>query len=98
MGGPIWWDVPRPADLVAWAKAGCPTESKPAKKRKIEETNPEEDAALARAAALAQEIAAPSDPNKYLKRDETDASSKAPDAEKVAPGTTEEDDGSEGEA
>lgn len=98
MGGPIWWDVPRPADLVAWAKAGCPTESKPAKKRKIEETNQDEDAALARAMALAQEVAAPSDPNKYLKRDTTDASSKEADAEKVAPTTTEDDDGSEGEA
>jgi len=22
---PIWWDTPRPNDLVEWAKAGCPT-------------------------------------------------------------------------
>jgi bud site selection protein 31 len=22
---PIWWDTPRPNDLVAWAKSGCPT-------------------------------------------------------------------------
>jgi len=50
LGGPIWWDSPRPADLVGWAKAGCPTADKPGKKRKKEET---EDAELdARAAAL----------------------------------------------
>ena len=24
-GTPIWWDTPRPNDLVEWAKAGCPT-------------------------------------------------------------------------
>jgi bud site selection protein 31 len=34
LGGPIWWDSPRPADLVGWAKAGCPTEDKPGKKTK----------------------------------------------------------------
>lgn len=34
LGGPIWWDTPRPADLVGWAKAGCPTQEKPGKKRK----------------------------------------------------------------
>eukprot|EP00930_Biecheleria_cincta_P050552 TRINITY_DN3573_c0_g1_i1.p1 TRINITY_DN3573_c0_g1~~TRINITY_DN3573_c0_g1_i1.p1 ORF type:complete len:270 (-),score=77.51 TRINITY_DN3573_c0_g1_i1:60-869(-) len=51
LGGPIWWDSPRPADLVGWAKAGCPTAEKPAKKRKAEEEG--EDAELeARAAAL----------------------------------------------
>ena len=36
-GGPIWWDSPRPADLIGWAKAGCPTAEKPGKKRKAEE-------------------------------------------------------------
>jgi len=51
MGGPIWWDAPRPADLVGWAKAGCPTADKPGKKRK--EVPSDEDAELeARAAAL----------------------------------------------
>jgi len=51
LGGPIWWDSPRPADLVGWAKAGCPTEDKPAKKRKVLEEG--EDAELeARARAL----------------------------------------------
>jgi len=50
LGGPIWWDSPRPADLVGWAKAGCPTEDKPAKKRK---EAPEDDPELeARARAL----------------------------------------------
>lgn len=34
MNGPLWWDAPRPADLVGWAKAGCPTADKPARKRK----------------------------------------------------------------
>merc|ERR1719330_1476894 len=49
LGGPIWWDSPRPADLVGWAKAGCPTATKAGKKRKV----PDEDAELeARAAAL----------------------------------------------
>eukprot|EP00929_Paragymnodinium_shiwhaense_P120261 TRINITY_DN9218_c0_g1_i2.p1 TRINITY_DN9218_c0_g1~~TRINITY_DN9218_c0_g1_i2.p1 ORF type:complete len:299 (-),score=92.95 TRINITY_DN9218_c0_g1_i2:118-1014(-) len=51
LGGPIWWDTPRPADLVGWAKAGCPTADKPGKKRK--EVPDGEDAELeARAAAL----------------------------------------------
>lgn len=51
LGGPIWWDSPRPADLVGWAKAGCPTETKKPKKRK--EIPDDEDAELeARAAAL----------------------------------------------
>jgi len=51
LGGPIWWDSPRPADLVGWAKAGCPTEDKPGKKRK--EVEEGEDAELeARAKAL----------------------------------------------
>ncbi|CAE8595024.1 unnamed protein product, partial [Polarella glacialis] len=51
LGGPIWWDSPRPADLVGWAKAGCPTAEKPGKKRKEEEEG--EDAELeARAKAL----------------------------------------------
>ena len=36
-GGPIWWDSPRPADLIGWAKAGCPTAEKPGKKRKADE-------------------------------------------------------------
>lgn len=49
LGGPIWWDSPRPADLVGWAKAGCPTEDKPAKKRK---EAPEDAELEARAAAL----------------------------------------------
>ena len=50
-GGPIWWDSPRPADLIGWAKAGCPTAEKPGKKRKAEEAA--QDAELeARAAAL----------------------------------------------
>jgi bud site selection protein 31 len=44
LGGPIWWDTPRPADLVGWAKAGCPTEDKPAKKRKVEPEDAELDA------------------------------------------------------
>lgn len=49
LGGPIWWDSPRPADLVGWAKAGCPTQDKPGKKRK----EPPEDAELeSRVAAL----------------------------------------------
>jgi bud site selection protein 31 len=43
LGGPIWWDSPRPADLVGWAKAGCPTEDKPAKKRKAPEDDIDED-------------------------------------------------------
>jgi len=51
LGGPIWWDTPRPADLVGWAKAGCPTADKPGKKRKLVDEG--EDAELeARAAAL----------------------------------------------
>lgn len=51
LGGPIWWDSPRPADLVGWAKAGCPTAEKPGKKRK--EVDDDVDAELeARAAAL----------------------------------------------
>lgn len=101
MGGPIWWDVPRPADLVAWAKAGCPTESKAAKKRKISETDQEQDAALERARALAQEIAAPSDPNKYLKTGdaEGETTESQADAEKVAASeTTQQNDDSDGEA
>jgi len=50
LGGPIWWDTPRPDDLVGWAKAGCPTETKAGKKRKIADGD---DAELeARAAAL----------------------------------------------
>jgi len=53
MGGPIWWDTPRPADLVGWAKAGCPTADKPGKKRKEVPSDDEFDAELeARAAAL----------------------------------------------
>lgn len=55
LGGPIWWDSPRPADLVGWAKAGCPTAEKPGKKRKAAEEG--EDAELdARAAALRRGI------------------------------------------
>jgi len=51
MGGPIWWDTPRPADLIGWAKAGCPTATKKGLKRK--EIADGEDAELeARAAAL----------------------------------------------
>jgi len=49
LGGPIWWDSPRPADLVGWAKAGCPTAEKPGKRRKIMD---EDDELEARAAAL----------------------------------------------
>lgn len=49
LGGPIWWDSPRPADLVGWAKAGCPTADKPGKKRKEVD---EEEELEARAAAL----------------------------------------------
>jgi len=53
LGGPIWWDSPRPADLVGWAKAGCPTEDKPGKKRKAQEDLDGDDAELeARARAL----------------------------------------------
>lgn len=51
LGGPIWWDSPRPADLVGWAKAGCPTADKAGKKRK--DAPDGEDAELeARAAQL----------------------------------------------
>eukprot|EP00927_Polykrikos_kofoidii_P060938 TRINITY_DN55836_c0_g1_i1.p1 TRINITY_DN55836_c0_g1~~TRINITY_DN55836_c0_g1_i1.p1 ORF type:complete len:315 (+),score=70.38 TRINITY_DN55836_c0_g1_i1:148-1092(+) len=51
LGGPIWWDTPRPADLVSWARAGCPTADKPGKKRK--EVDEDFDAELeARAKAL----------------------------------------------
>merc|ERR1712066_656331 len=51
LGGPIWWDSPRPADLIGWAKAGCPTAENAGKKRKADEEG--EDAELeARAAAL----------------------------------------------
>lgn len=51
LGGPIWWDSPRPADLVGWAKAGCPTAEKAARKRK--EVPDDVDAELeARVAAL----------------------------------------------
>lgn len=51
LGGPIWWDSPRPADLVGWAKAGCPTSDKAGKKRKA--VDDDMDAELqARAAAL----------------------------------------------
>lgn len=49
LGGPIWWDSPRPADLVGWAKAGCPTADKPGKKRKEID---EDEELEARAAAL----------------------------------------------
>merc|ERR1711957_709334 len=49
LGGPIWWDSPRPADLVGWAKAGCPTSEKPGKKRKIDD---EDEELEGRAAAL----------------------------------------------
>lgn len=54
LGGPIWWDTPRPADLVAWAKAGCPTADKPPKKRKVANSDDELEAralALRRGAA-----------------------------------------------
>lgn len=51
LGGPIWWDSPRPADLVGWAKAGCPTEEKPGKKRKGAPDGEDEELE-ARAAAL----------------------------------------------
>lgn len=51
LGGPIWWDSPRPADLIGWAKAGCPTADKAGKKRK--DVDEGEDAELeARAKAL----------------------------------------------
>lgn len=49
LGGPLWWDSPRPADLVGWAKAGCPTETKKGKKRKVQDEDQELEA---RAAAL----------------------------------------------
>ncbi|CAK0909835.1 unnamed protein product [Prorocentrum cordatum] len=53
LGGPIWWDSPRPADLVGWAKAGCPTAEKAGKKRKDPDAPDGEDAELeARAAQL----------------------------------------------
>jgi len=51
LGGPLWWDSPRPADLVGWAKAGCPTADKSGKKRK-EAPDGEEAELEARAAAL----------------------------------------------
>jgi len=50
LGGPIWWDSSRPADLVGWAKAGCPTQDKPGKKRK--EVNDEDAELEARVKAL----------------------------------------------
>lgn len=46
MGGPIWWDTPRPADLVGWAKAGCPTADKPGRKRKGRDDDEVADAEL----------------------------------------------------
>lgn len=52
MGGPIWWDTPRPADLVGWAKAGCPTAEKPGKKRKAADDDDLDAELEARAAAL----------------------------------------------
>ena len=61
---PIWWDTNRPADLVGWAKAGCPTSTKAGKKRKVQEIEDEEDeedeeAAIAeRAAKLRAEMLA----------------------------------------
>jgi len=51
LGGPIWWDSARPADLVGWAKAGCPTAERVARKRKS--VSDDVDAELeARAASL----------------------------------------------
>merc|ERR1711920_1051830 len=50
LGGPIWWDSPRPADLVGWAKAGCPTAEKAGKKRKVD---PDDDEAELEARAKA---------------------------------------------
>mmetsp|Transcript_45947 Transcript_45947/g.133123 ORF Transcript_45947/g.133123 Transcript_45947/m.133123 type:complete len:279 (-) Transcript_45947:109-945(-) len=73
MGGPIWWDSPRPADLVGWAKAGCPTADKPAKKRK--EAPSDEEAELeARAAALRR---GPGSDNRAKEADELEALSAA---------------------
>jgi len=51
-GGPIWWDSPRPNDLVAWAKAGCPTDDKPAKRKEKSKAAKEEDEAEAEDAAI----------------------------------------------
>merc|ERR1711920_960521 len=44
LGGPIWWDSPRPADLIGWAKAGCPTAEKAGKKRKEVDSDEELEA------------------------------------------------------
>merc|ERR1719456_2171103 len=57
IGGPIWWDTNRPADLVAWAKAGCPTASKPGKKRKAAEIEEEDEEDAAEEAAIAERAA-----------------------------------------
>mmetsp|Transcript_11556 Transcript_11556/g.26880 ORF Transcript_11556/g.26880 Transcript_11556/m.26880 type:complete len:279 (-) Transcript_11556:71-907(-) len=56
LGGPIWWDTPRPADLVGWAKAGCPTDTKAPKKRKASELQDEDAELEARAAALRKKM------------------------------------------
>ena len=58
IGGPIWWDTNRPADLVEWAKAGCPTATKVGKKRKAQELEDEEDEdEAAEEAAIAERAA-----------------------------------------
>merc|ERR1711957_673738 len=69
LGGPIWWDSPRPADLVGWAKAGCPTADKAGKKRK---DGPEGDDAELEARA------------KALRRGPMDGESGSRDAEAAA--------------
>lgn len=51
VGGPIWWDTPRPADLVGWAKDGCPTATKAGKKRKGREEDADELALIEERAA-----------------------------------------------
>lgn len=62
IGGPIWWDTPRPADLVGWAKDGCPTATKAGKKRKGREEDEqqlaeiEERAAKLRAQTIGSEV------------------------------------------
>lgn len=47
--GPIWWDTARPADLVGWAKAGCPTAEKAPKRRRVDDGG--EEAELEKRAA-----------------------------------------------
>jgi bud site selection protein 31 len=42
-GHPIWWDTERPSDLVAWAKAGCPTTKGQLKRKREADDEGEEE-------------------------------------------------------